>query len=90
MRSLPTGKWPYDVVEVDGGASFIVTNWSDHTLCKVSSAGGAVTPFGGEGSGDGQFDIPAALAVVPRGGSDGGVELVVLDVDNSRFQVFRA
>ena len=94
VRSLPTGEGPWDVVEVDGGASFVVTNgcFSDDTLCKVSGASGAVsaTPFGGLGSGDGQFSAPAALATVPRGGSDGGVELVVLEYNNRRFQVFRA
>ena len=90
VRSLPTGKAPRDVVEVDGGASFIVANAAEHTLCKVSGASGAVTPFGGRGSGDGQFTSPVALAVVPRGGSDGSDELVVLEADNHRFQVFRA
>ena len=92
MRSLPTGGYPYDVVEADGGASFIVAG--DHMLCKMPAAGGAVTTFGGdsEGSGNGQIKLPVALAMVPRGGShrDGGVELVVLDKDNSRFEVFRA
>ena len=91
VRSLPAGENPRDVVEVDGGASFVVTNGGDHTLCKVAGASGAVTPFGGPGFRNGQFDFPAALAMVPRGGgSDGGVELVVLDVDNGRFQVFQA
>ena len=118
VRSLPSGKpfgkeeadGPYDVVEVDGGASFVVANRGDNTLCKVSSASGAVTPFGSggcedwefdypaalairfggeEGSGNGQFNGPVALAMVPRGGSDGGVELVVLEADTSRFRVFR-
>ena len=90
MRSLPVGKSPLDVVEVDSGASFVVANYFDNTLCKVSGASGAVTPVGGAGSGNGQFARPAALAMVPRGGSDGGVEVVVLDKNNSRFQVFRA
>ena len=92
VRSLRTGKWPRDVVEVDsdGGASFVVANGGDNTLCIVSGASGAVTPFGGAGSGDGRFNRPAALAMVPRAGSDGGVELVVLDGNNRRFQVFQA
>ena len=90
VRSLPTGKHSFDVVEVDGGASFVVANHIEHTLCKVSGASGAVTPFGGRGSGNGQFNGPVALAVVPRGGSDDGVELVVLEAENGRFQVFRA
>ena len=80
----------YDVVEVDGGASFVVANAGDHTLCKVSGAGGAVTTFGDRGCGDGQFADPVALAMVPCGGGDGGVELVVLDEGSSCFQVFRA
>ena len=90
VRSLPTGKNPFDVVEADGGASFLVANGGDDTLCKVSGASGAVTRFGGPGSGDGRFNSPAALAMVPRGGSDGGVELVVLDYGKNRFQVFWA
>ena len=90
VRSLPTGKNPRDVVEVDGGASFVVANARDDTLCKVSGASGAVTHFGSAGSGNGQFNSSVALAVVPRGGSGGGVELVVLEGGNSRFQVFRA
>ena len=94
VRSLPTGKCPLDVVEVDGGASFVVTNADSHALCKVSGAGGAVTPFGGLGSGSGQFYAPVALAIVPRsssGSSSGGSdELVVLEHNSSRFQVLWA
>ena len=91
VRSLPTGNEPFDVVECDGGASFLVANWSDHTLCTVSAASGAaVAPYGDAGSEHGQFDGPASLAIVPRGGSDGGIQSVVLDYGNNRFQVFQA
>ena len=63
----------------------------DHTLCKVSCVSGAVTPFGSGGLlTSKKFNGPTALAMAARGGSDGSVELVVLEVENSRFQVFRA
>ena len=90
VRSIPTGRYPVDVVECDGGASFLCANYGDHTLYKVSVASGAVVPFGRHGSGDGEFDGPTALATVPCGDSDSGVNVVVLEYTNSRLQVFRA
>ena len=77
------------MVEVDGGASFVVASSGDHSLCnlKVSDTLGTIIRFGGEGSESG-FSFPVALAMVPCGGSDGSVGLVVLEVGYSRFQVF--
>ena len=89
LRSLPTGRWPFDMVECDGGTSFIVANCLGSTLYKVSAATGAFASFGSFGSETGQFNWPVALATVQRGGTEGGVELVVLDKNNSRVQVFR-
>ena len=96
VRSIPAGRQPRDVVECDGGASFIVANYGPNTLSKVSAATGAVVPFGTNGSGDGELTTPTALALVldseSGGGSGGrgsGGQLVVLEADNSRFQVFR-
>ena len=92
IRSLAAGKCPNDVVEVDGGASFIVTNYTDGVLTKVPAdgSGGKGVPFGCNGNGDGEFDWPVTLAVVPDAGEHGDVELVVLDSHNNRFQVLRA
>ena len=90
VRSLSVGLAPLDVVEVDGGANFVVVDHNNHTVSKVSGLVGEDTPFGGFGSGDGQFYAPVVLATVTRGGSDSGVELVVLEHNSKRFQVFRA
>ena len=99
LSSLLVGSSPFDVVECDGGGSYIVTN-DDNTLSKVSAVTGEVVPFGrGGGSGNGQFNCPSAVAVVPssslcgRPGSGSGaavgVSLLVLDVNNGRIQVFQ-
>ena len=95
VRSIAVGLDPIDVVEVDGGAGFIVVNRSVCTLSKVSVANEEVTPFVCEGADGSQFTCPKALAVVHRdrgveGGSD--VELVVLDPGlheaSARWRVF--
>ena len=81
---------PYDVLECDGGASFIVTSWENNTVSKVSVATGAVVPFGSSGSGGEQWDQPAALAVVgPVGDHGSSHELVVLEIGTQLVQVFR-
>ena len=97
IQAIAVGKKPYDVVECDGGASFLVSNWECGSVSKVCVATGAVEPFGSKGSGIAHFKYPAALALsrsTVLGGSGSGsctgVELVVLEVDNKRFQVFRA
>ena len=79
---------PYDVVECDGGASFIVTSWMTNAVSKVSVATGAVVPVGSSGSGDGQWAGPAGLTLVGPVG-DRGSELVVVDFGNQCVQVFR-
>ena len=88
VRSLPADRYPRDVVECDSGDGFVVANWSDGRLSKVSAASGVVAQFGKRGSGNGEFDDPVALATVQRDKSS-SVELVVLDKDNRRLQVFR-
>ena len=93
MRSLPTGPGPCQAVEVDGGANFVVLTTLNNTLCKVSAASGAVIGSRFDGVGpefNAHFDYPIALAMGPRGGSDGGVELVVLDLGTQYFKVFSA
>ena len=90
-HALPAGAEPFDVVECDGGGSFIVCDGGGQTLCKIGAAGaGDVAAFGGQGADGGQFKGPAAIALTPRSGGDGaGADLVVLDAGNSRLQVFR-
>ena len=89
VRCIPMDAEPMDMVECDGGASFIVANYVDAMQSKVSAIGGCAVPFGSRGAGDGQFNGPTALALVP--GADGSAELVVLEATgrSGRFQVFR-
>jgi tripartite motif-containing protein 71 len=72
---------PIDVVECGSDGSFIVANnHGGHNLMKLSGSGEVLGVFGKPGSGDGEFNHPSALAVLPFGG------LIVRD--SSRFQVF--
>ena len=85
------GEVPADVLECDGGASFVVANGHNvNTLSNVTAAPRVVVPFGSTGSEGGQFLTPATLAAGPVKVGDTGVELVVMEHSNSRFQVFRA
>ena len=87
VKSIATSS-PWDVIECDCGASFIVTNDTVGTVSKLSAVTGAALPYGRMGSGHGEFNDPAVVAVVPRFESK-GVELVVMEAGNTRFQVFR-
>jgi hypothetical protein len=89
VRHTATGlRLPYDVEEVEGG--WLVACWNSHTvefMCDGVGGDGGGRPSlgragGGWGSGDGEFDEPTALAVVP------GLGLVVREANNGRLQVF--
>jgi DNA-binding beta-propeller fold protein YncE len=89
VRHMATGlSGPYDVEEVEGG--WLVACGRSHSVEFLgggdSGAGGGRPSLGkaggGYGSGDGEFDSPVALAVVP------GLGLVVRERDNGRLQVF--
>ncbi len=79
---------PLDVEEVEGG--WLVACDGPHTVefvCDGVGGDGGGRPFlgkagGGHGSGDGEFNCAAALAVVP------GLGLVVREYGNPRLQVF--
>ena len=83
---------PRDVVECDGGTAFLVANCDVGTVSKVKIAndalpvGESVQRFGARGSDAGQFDWPASIVVSKVAEM---VEVVVLDTDNERFQVFQ-
>jgi hypothetical protein len=89
MATGRRGRAPYDVEEVEGGW-LTVCHGSDTVefVCDGSVGGvGGGRPFlgkagGGHGSGDGEFDGPSALAVVP------GLGLVVREYFNECLQVF--
>ncbi len=50
-------------------STFVVVNWFGNNLIKLSSfPGGPVGVFGNEGFGDGEFDKPSAIALLPDGG----------------------
>jgi hypothetical protein len=89
VRHMATGLTsPCDVEEVEGG--WLVVCFGSHRVEFLGdgacSAGGGWSFLGkaggGCGSGDGEFDGPAALAVVP------GLGLVVRELFNWRLQVF--
>ena len=88
--SLPAGQKPWDVVSTSGGRCFVVVD-ENNTVTRVSVMTGEVVPFGSTGNGEGQFSHPVALAMVPVGerGHESLELVVVLEMDNSRFQVFR-
>jgi hypothetical protein len=85
VRHIATGlTCPIDVEEVEGGwlvacAGSDTVEFVGHCVGGRSSLGKA---GGGYGSGDGEFDRPTALVVVP------GLGLVVRDMHNQRLQVF--
>ena len=85
VRHVATGlSWPRDVEESEGG--WLVACEGSHTIEYVGGGvgGGGVgrARLGKRGSGDGDFTLPTALALVP------GLGLVVRDAGNGRFQVF--
>jgi hypothetical protein len=88
LRHVAKGLFaPFDVEEVEGG--WLVVCFASHTVEFVGDGdgdGGARPSLGkadGDcGSGDGEFDWPTALAVVP------GLGLVVRERQNERLQVF--
>jgi hypothetical protein len=88
VQHMATGLgWPYDMEEVEGG--WLVACGGSHRVLLVGDGdgGGGGWPSlgktgGGWGSGDGEFDCPTALAVVP------GLGLVVREYYNERLQVF--
>jgi hypothetical protein len=85
VRHVATGLGgPYDVEECDGG--WLVACYFSDTIEFVGGdvGGGAVgrARLGKYGSGDGEFNLPSALALVP------GLGLVVREISNDRFQVF--
>ena len=91
VRHVATGlSGPFDVEECEGG--WLVACYYWHTIEFVGGEfvggdglGGGVgrASLGKWGSGDGEFDYPSALALVP------GLGLVVRELGNGgRFQVF--
>jgi hypothetical protein len=60
----------------------VVACWSSHTIECVGGGGVGRASLGKLGSGDGEFECPSALALVP------GLGLVVREVNSGRFQVF--
>ncbi len=92
VRHMATGLGaPYDVEECDGG--WLVACYGPYPIEFVPDAiefvggdvdGGGVgrARLGTQGSGDGEFSWPSALALVP------GLGLVVREWGNDRFQVF--
>ena len=90
VRSYAVPCNPRDVIEGEAGASFVVTRWEGNALAKVSADSGDVVNFGREGTGAGEFKHPVALATIGTGGGVADdVEVLVLEYDSSRVQVFR-
>ena len=72
--------YPYNVLECAPDGSFIVANWGSHNLVKLSRDGAKVDVYGKQGSGDGEFNHPTALAALPNDGC------LVVDSGNRRVQ----
>ncbi|MEM7129089.1 MAG: 6-bladed beta-propeller [Chloroflexota bacterium] len=80
LRNIDTTK-PSDVT-FDASGNLYVVDQEQHRVVKFDALGTFVTFWGGEGSGNGQFNLPYALAVSPA------QELFVVDKFNHRIQVF--
>jgi hypothetical protein len=74
---------PFDVLECASDGSFIVANYSCHNLIKLNRDGSTFEVYGKKGGGNGEFNLPSALAALPDGG------LVVREWHGARFQVFK-
>lgn len=82
VRHLATGlSYPCDVEECESG--WLVTCGISHTVDFVGCGGAERVVLGRQGRGDGEFDGPSALALVPSLG------LVVREMGSGgRLQVF--
>ena len=70
------------MAECDPDSSFIVANTGGNALVHLSTAGDHDGVYGKLGSGNGEFNAPTALAMLPTGG------LVVLESCGDRLQLF--
>ena len=68
---------------ISHGNRFFVSDWNENCIKVFSEQGDFLYQFGREGTGDGEFDCPAGLAV------DKSDRLVVCDFDNNRIQLFQ-
>ncbi len=69
-------------VEIAPSGEVIVADYSAHRVCVFSAVGRTLLrTWGTEGTADGQFNCPTALALV-------GIKLFVLDSGSARVQVF--
>ena len=62
---------------------YFVSDWNENCIKVFSDQGDFLYQFGREGTGDGEFDCPAGLAV------DKSDRLVVCDNNNNRIQLFQ-
>ncbi len=84
VRCVGEGVLGYSLLDVAFSVTgeIVVSDCAGHRVCVFSpESGELVRSFGAKGTGDGQFDGPAALAAA-------GKHLYVLDWDTSRVQVF--
>lgn len=71
---------PYGIA-IDSSNRVYISDWKTHSILVYTSKGMYVTSFGGKGREQGQFNLPAGLAV-----DDSGV-LYVCDYGNNRVQI---
>jgi hypothetical protein len=72
--------YPFDVLKCAMDGSFIVANFSGHSLVKLSQAGVQTGVFGKHGGGNGEFKFPSALGALSNDGC------LVVDSGNRRVQ----
>lgn len=75
------GQAIYDV-RVDADGNIYTIDVGSNKVAVYSAAGAPVREFGAAGSGNGQFNTPAAVAISPAG------NVYVTDTGNNRVQVF--
>lgn len=77
-------QFPFDVAVDRATGNFYVADTQNSRIQKLDPAGNVITTWGTFGTGNGQFDYPASVAV------DGAGNVFVSDANNRRIQKFDA
>lgn len=73
---------PTDVAVTPGGEFYISDGYGNTRVMKFSREGKLLTQWGKKGTGEGEFDLPHAICLGPKG------QIFVGDRENNRVQVF--
>ncbi|MBF0538476.1 MAG: hypothetical protein HQL03_09525 [Nitrospirae bacterium] len=71
-------------IVVDGSGNIYIASAFDNRILRFNSKGKFIAKWGGEGRGEGHFEIPSAIAADSRG------NIYIADTGNNRIQKFTA